>query len=456
MSKPLSVPDPKGTFQMKASHNLAAVSMTFDEDNLVPNAGLVAPGLLAQRLGVAETVRQRVRLDPGRPGAANSAAKAVTVLGGMLAGADSIDDLDVLRAGAAPQLFNNVRAPSTIGTWLRGFDWGNVRQLDAVSRQTLARAWAAGLGPADLAGPLTIDVDSSICQTHGLAKQGAKFGYTGVRGYHPLIATVAATGEVAHTRMRGGNAGSARGAGSFVRETISRVRDAGATGELTVRGDSAFYGRKVLWACRDADVRFSVTIRMNTRLRAAIQAIDDDAWTPIPYWIDGGADVAEVAYTCFAGREQIDVRLIVRRVRPTPGSQLALDVAFDHHAMVTDRTGDTLQLEADHRRHAQVELVIRDLKDGPLAHCPSGNFAANAAWVTLAALAHNLGRWTLTAAGTDFEPATVGSLRRKLVAMPARLVISGRRRRLRAPTHWPWRERLNAALTAVAAIPAPT
>lgn len=446
----------EGTFQVKASHSLAAVAINFDEDNLVPNAGLLVPGLLAQRLGIAEAVQQRVRLDRDRPGAANSGAKAVTVLGGMLAGADSIDDLDVLRAGAASELFDDIRAPSTIGTWLRAFSWANVRQLDAVGRQVMARAWAAGLGPPDLAKALTIDVDSSICQAYGVDKQGCRFGYTKTRGYHPLIATVAQTGEVAHTRMRGGNAGSARGAATFLRETIARVRDAGATGELVVRADSAFYSKGVLWACRDADVRFSVTIRASKRLREAIEAIGDDAWTPIPYWIDGGADVAEAAYTCFSGNKKMTVRLIVRRVRPTPGSQLALDVVFDYHALVTDRTGDMLTLEADHRAHAQVELVIRDLKDGPLAHCPSGRFAANAAWVTLAALAHNLGRWTLAAAGTDFDTATVGSLRRKLIAMPARLVTSGRRRWLRAPTNWKWRDRLDAALTVIATIPAPT
>ncbi|MGI9017254.1 MAG: IS1380 family transposase [Euzebya sp.] len=441
---------------MKALHNLAAVAMTFDEDNLVANAGLLAPALLAQRLGIAETVTERLRLDRDRPGAANSGAKVITVLGGMLAGADCIDDLDVLRAGATPELFDDLRAPSTIGTWLRAFKWSNVRELDAVTRQIMVRAWAAGLGPPDLTGPLMIDVDSSICPAYGPAKQGCRFGYTKVRGYHPLIATVAATGEVAHTRMRGGNAGSARGAGTFVAETISRVRDAGATGQLTLRADSAFYAKTVLWACRNTDVRFSVTIRSNARLRKAIAAIPEDGWTPIPYWIEGGADVAEVPYTCFSGKQAMDVRLIVRRVRPTPGSQLALDVVFDYHAMVTDRTGEMLELEADHRAHAQVELVIRDLKDGPLAHCPSGKFAANAAWVTLAALAHNLGRWTLAAAGPDFQPATVGSLRRKLIAMPARLVASGRRRWLRAPTNWPWQDRLAAALTTITAIPAPT
>jgi hypothetical protein len=427
----------------------------FDEDNLVANAGLVAPALLAQRLNVAEVMDRRVRLDPGRPGAANSGAKALTVLGAMLAGGDSIEDVDLLRAGAASELFDDTRAPSTIGTWLRAFRWANVRELDAVCRETLMAGWAAGLGPADLTAPLTIDIDSTVCRAYGVKKQGCAFGYTKVRGYHPQLATVAQTGEVAHVRMRGGNAASARGAGSFVTETIHRVRAAGASGPLIVRADSAFYSKTVLWACRKAGVRFSVTVRLDTKIRKAIDAIPDDAWTPIDYWLDGGADVAEVPFTCFSGKQVLDVRLIVRRVRPTPGSQLALDVVFDYHALVTDRPGSALTLEADHRAHAQVELVIRDLKDGPLAHLPSGRFPANAAWAALATLAHNLGRWTLRAAGADWADATVGSLRRKLVAMPARLVSSGRRRWLRAPRHWPWRPALRRALAVISAIPAP-
>lgn len=439
---------------MKASHNLGTVAVSFDEDNLVPNAGLVAPALLAERLGIADLVERRVRLAKGA-GAANCGAKALTVLGGMLAGGDSIDDVDVLRAGAAAKVFDDTRAPSTIGTWLRAFRWSNIRELDAVSRETLRRAWTAGLGPADLAAPLTIDLDSTVCQAYGRKKQGCRFGYTKVRGYHPLLATLAQTGEVVHSRMRGGNAGSARGATSFAVETISRVRDAGATGPLTVRADSAFYSKSLLWALRKADVRFSVTVRMNKSIRAAIDAIPDEAWTPIPYWLEGGADVAEVAYTCFSGRHKLDVRLIVRRVRPTPGSQLALDVVFDYHALVTDRDGTTLALEADHRAHAQVELVIRDLKDGPLAHFPSGKFAANGAWLALAVLAHNLGRWTLTAAGPDFDAATVGTLRRQVITMPARLVSSGRRQRLRAPTNWPWGDAVVGLLARLREIPAP-
>jgi len=442
---------------MRSSHNLAGIETRFDEDNLVANAGLLAPGALAQKLGVAELVDEHLRLPADAAGRANGGTKAMTVIGAMLAGGDSIDDVDVLRAGAGGELFDQMRAPSTIGTWLRGFIWASVRMLDAVSRQVLARAWAAGLGP-DLDADLTVDFDSTICRVYGTAKQGARFGYTKVRGYHPLLATLAGTGEVLHARMRGGNAGAARGAGSFVRETISRIRHAGATGSLTFRADSAFYSRAFVTACRDHDVAFSVTVKSNiTAIQRAIATIPDDAWAPIPYWLDGGADVAETTYTAFRNtNDQVTLRLLVRRVRPTPGSQLALDVVFAYHAILTDRHQPMLALEADHRAHAVVELAIRDLKAGGLAHVPSGIFTANAAWLALTVLAHNLARWTLAAAGEGWRQATTETLRTKLVSMPARLVHGSRRLRLRAPTNWPWRQAFENALIRIAAIPAPT
>ena len=441
---------------MRSSHTLTGIETTFDEGNLVANAGLLAPGALAQKLGVAELVDAHLRLPADAVGRAGGGTKAMTVIGAMLAGGDSIADIDILRAGAGGELFDQGRAPSTIGTWLRGFTWASVRMLDRVSRRVLARAWQAGLGP-DLDADLTVDFDSTICEVYGTAKQGARFGYTGVRGYHPLLATVPGTGEVAHARMRGGNAGAARGAGSFVRETIGRIRGAGAAGKLTFRADSAFYSRAFITACQDHDVAFSVTVENNTAIRRAIGQIDDEAWTPIPYWLDGGADVAETTYTAFKGtKDQTELRLIVRRVRPTPGSQLALDVVFDYHAILTDRHGETLELEADHRAHAAVELAIRDLKAGGLAHVPSGIFTANAAWLALAVLAHNLGRWTLATAGERWSNATTETLRTKLVTMPARLVHSARRLKLRAPTNWPWREAFQASIARIAAIPAPT
>src|SRR5918998_504067 len=328
---------------MRSSHKLDRVVVSFDEDNLVPNAGLVAPAELAQKLGVGELVDERVRLTG--PGKANSGIKALTVVGAMLAGGDSIDDTDVLRAGAVPKVFDQTRAPSTIGTWLRCFTWAAVRMLDAVLRVVLGRAWAAGLGP-DLAAPLTIDCDSTICETYGTKKQGGVFGHTMVRGYHPMVSSCAQTQEVLHARMRGGNAHSARGAAGFIRETIARVRAAGARGPLTVRADSAFYSKGFLWACREADARFSVTVKMNPSIRRAIDGIPDDAWTKIPYWLEGGADVAEVPYRCFAGRHALKVRLIVRRVRRLAGADPP-----GVHPRALDPAGRRRRVGHRHHRH---------------------------------------------------------------------------------------------------------
>jgi hypothetical protein len=342
-----------------------------------------------------------------------------------------------VRAGATGEVFDDVRAPSTIGTWLRLFVWAAVRQLDRVTRELLARAWAAGLGP-DLDADLTIDIDSTVCETYGLAKQGAtRFSYQHTRGYHPLVASLADTGELLHARLRGGNAAS------------------GARGRLTLRADSGFYAGAVVSACRRAQVAFSVTARKDAAVRRAIDAIGEAGWTPIPYWIDGGADVAETAYTAFKGsRHEVTCRLIVRRVRPTPGSQLALDVVFDYHAILTDRDGPLLAVEADHRRHAVVEHTIADLKGhAGLAHLPSGRFAANAAWLGLIGIAYNLARWTAAAAG--FGRITTATLRRTVIATPARIVHRARRLRLRLPTGWPWAEAVEDALGVFARIPAP-
>lgn len=428
--------------------------MSFTEKNLVPNAGLLPAAALAQRIGLGELVDQRLRLAQH---GANGGAKALTVIGSMLAQGDSIDDTAVLRAGAVGGLFDATRAPSTIGSWLRAHKWSNVRQLDAVSRELLARLWSAGAGPGDLAGPLTIDLDSSIVPVYGRAKQGAAFGYTRVRGYHPQFATCASTGMVLFSRLRGGSAGAARGAKSFLTETVSRVRDAGATGQLTVRADSAFYSRAVLGTAVKLGVEFSVTARQDKKIRAAIEAIDEQAWTPIPYWLStpevSGADVAETSYTCFAGTEPIKVRLVVRRVRPTPGSQLALFTTWDYHAFVTNRPGELVEVEADHRRHAVVEQRIAELKSAGLAHLPSGKFMANAAWLALAVMAHNLARAVGRLAGDDLAKATMNTLQRTIFTVPGRMVTSGRRRHLRLPASWPWANAIDRALTTIAAIP---
>lgn len=316
---------------MRSAHTLDRLDVAFDGSQLVGDAGLLLPATLAQHLGLKALVEES--LDLGKaPGAPNPGDKLLTLVASALAGGDCIDDAAVLRAAGTDQVIGvRVKAPSTLGTFLRSFRWGHARQLDRVSGVLLGRAWAAGAGPGS--APFTIDLDSTICETYGLAKEGAvHHGYTHVRGYHPLLAVAAGTGDVLMARLREGRANTARGAAHFLRETIGRVRRAGATGELTMRADSGFYAHDVVATCRTMDVRFSITARFHGhKLRRLIEAIPESDWSPIPYWIDGGADVAEISYTPLAaGPDARPVRLIVRRVRPTPGSQLALFTLYDY------------------------------------------------------------------------------------------------------------------------------
>jgi hypothetical protein len=438
---------------MRSSHTLDRVATAFDDDRLVPDAGLILPATLAHRLGLKRLVDQHLRLGT-RPGSANVGDRILTLVMSALAGGDHIDHANALRAGGTGRVLGfRVKAGSTLGTFLRAFRWGHVRQLDRVSRELLRAAWQAGAGPGG--DPLTIDLDSTICETYGLKKQGAlHHGYTHVRGYHPLLAVAAGTGDVLMARLREGRANSGRSAGHFLRETVSRVRHAGATGQITMRADSGFYSHSVVAMCRRLKVRYSITIRQHRSVRRLIEAIPEEAWAPIPCWIEGGADVAETVYTPFRGeKDAVPVRLIVRRVRPTPGSQLALFTTYDLHAFITDREGDTLTLEADHRRHAEVENAIRDLKEGVgLNHLPSGRFAANGAWLAVAVMAHDLSHWT-TRIGLGEGIVTTRSLRRQLFGLPGRLTRSARIVTLHLPARWPWAERFQFALARLRAIP---
>ena len=432
------------------------IQVAFDDHRLVANAGLMLPATLARRLGLPQLVDRHLDLGDA-PGRANTGDKLMTLVASALAGGDCIDDADVLRAGGTARVLGCVvKAPSTLGTFLRSFRWGHVRQLDRVSRQLLAQAWAAGAGPGDK--PLTIDLDSTICETYGLAKEGARrHGYTGQRGYHPLLAVAAGTGDVLMARLRESRANTARGAAHFLRETVGRVRHAGAKGQLTVRADSGFYTHGIVAVCRKQKVRFSITIRQRQSLRNLIEAIPEDAWTPIPYWMDGAAAVAETTYTPFQSEpDAAPVRLIVRRVKPAPGSQLALFATYDYHAFITDRDGDTLELEADHRRHAEIENAIRDLKYGVgLNHLPSGRFAANAAWLAFQVMAHNLARWTARI-GLGEQLVTTKTLRRRLFSLAGRLTRKARRLTLHLPRRWPWEAQYSSALARLHALPLPS
>ncbi len=428
---------------MQSSHALDRTEITFDDTHAVANAGLVLTTTLAERLGLEGLVNEMVDLGD-HPGAASPGRKVMTLVQSMVAGGDSIDDAEVLRSGATEAVLSHrVMAPSTLGTFLRSFTFGHVRQLDRVTEAVLARAWAEGAGPGDR--PMTIDVDSTICEVHGHRKQGAAYGHTRQLGLHPLLATRAETGEVLHVRQRKGSANTARGAVRFMGEVVARARRAGATGNLTVRADSGFWSDKLIGCCKRLHVAFSITVRQIPQVKQAIVSIAEQDWCDIDYTHGGVAQVAETTYK--------GDRLIVRRTRLV-GPQAELWPDWRYHGFITDRAGDAVSLDADHRHHAVIELAIRDLKEGAgLNHCPSGRFFANAAWLVLASLAHNLLRWTASLGLGIDGPVVAKTIRRRFVAVGGRLTRSARRFRLHLPARWPWREAFMTALGRLRALP---
>jgi hypothetical protein len=454
---------------MQLSHASGDVSAVFDDPNLVSCAGLAPVVALAQRCGLAERVADKLTL-PSK-GGANAHVKVPALVAGMVAGADCIDDMDLLRHGGMDRLFGGVRAPSTMGTFLRTFSFGHVRQLDSVAASLLVEL--AGGTPL-LAGAdqvAFVDVDDTVRATHGYAKQGAGFGYSGVKGLNALLATVStplSRPVIAATRLRAGNTNSVRGAARLVADALTTAKACGAGGRhgkglIVLRADSAFYGHDVIAAARRAGARFSVTARMNPTVSKAISSITDDAWTAISYpnavWdhdeqrLISDAEIAEIEFTAFTSRrksEHVTGRLIVRRVkRLNPGvrsqatkamtdQQQELFAAYRYHAVFTDSPLTLVQAEKTHREHAIVEQVFADFKAGPLAHLPSGSFAANSAWLVLAAMAFNLTRAAGCLASTLHARATTGTIRAQLINVPTRLAHSARKQTLHLPQRWPW------------------
>ena len=435
----------------RVSHSIDRIDATFDDPNLVANAGLLAFATLSQRLGLEALIDSMVRL-VGRVGGARPGRKVLTLVHAIIAGASHIDHVDVLRAGSTDKVVGHrVMAPSTIGTFLRSFTFGHVRQLEAVIGRAVERAWALGAGPGDR--PLVIDIDSTICEVAGKLKGGASYGYTKVLGYHPILATRADTGEVLHARMRKGAANTQRGARRFIDELVARVRRAGATGELTMRFDAGFWSNDTIAVLNRHNVRYTMAVRAGHRsIAAAIASIDGDGWVDIDYTPGGHAQVAECAYTTGSGKHRVTRRLIVRRTRLIETTQQRLFPDWRHHAFLTDLDGDAVDIDRFHRQHAVVELAIRDLKEGAgLEHVPSGNFHANSAWLQTAVLAHNLIRWT-TMLGSirDAEQLIVArTVRTRHLAIPGRLVNRSGRPLLRLPTNWPWKRAFTKALTAL-------
>jgi hypothetical protein len=424
---------------------LDQVRVAFDDERVVSDAGIALAATLAQRLGIEGLVDRFVLLRPGRPGARNAGRKVMSLVYAMALGADSIDDCDVLRSGRTRRLLGGwVAAPSTLGTFLRAFTFGHVRQLDRVLGETLTRAWRAGAGPG--AERLVVDVDSFIGEVHGHQKQGASFGYTKQRGYHPILASRADSGEVLHVRLRKGSANTQRGIVRFTDELIARIARAGATGVKLLRADSGFWNTKVFARLEKAGWAYSIGVRMTRPVAAFVEQIPETAWTAIDDYPESGE--AQIAETALGGR-----RLIVRRVR-TLGLQEELFPVWQHYPFVTNRGEEITLVEAEHRQHAVVELVIRDLKDQALEHFPSGQFNANAAWTVIACLAHNLLRWTelLGLPGRTIRAAR--TLRRRLLTLPGRLTTHAGRWTLHLPARWPWQQDFSEALARIRALPA--
>lgn len=442
---------------MQSSHAASRLSASFSDPNLVASAGLVPLVRLAERCELAVLIRRHVNLKAST--GANPAGKAITLVAAMRAGAHCINDVDMLRTGGTHRLFGGIYAPSTLGSFLRAFTHGHVRQLQAATRRFTANLIPhAGLIPPGQ--PLVfLDIDSKVKQVYGPAKQGASFGYTKVRGLHFQVVTASTPSSrpvVVATRLRKGAAGSGKGAESLIAEAIRAVRESGFTGMILVRADSAFFSAKVVKAIRAAKAQFSITVGNTKRIRAALAALPESAWTPIKYrdavwdqdeqrWISE-AEIAEIAYTAFTSKGKdlhVTARLIVRRVKrlnpkTVPEGQGELFAAYRHHAFLTDSPLILAQAEPMHRAHAIIEQVFADLNNGPLAHLPSGKFNANAAWLTLAAVAYNLTRAAGTLASVFHAKATGATIRRTLINVPARIASSARRIRLHLPEHWPW------------------
>jgi hypothetical protein len=452
------------------------VRAAFDDRNLVSCAGLVPVMRLADQAGLYDAVTDRVRLPTDK--GANPAGKLATIVAGMLAGADSIDDLNIARHGGMPSLFTGVYAPSTLGSFFRTFTHGHVRQLQAAARDTLIGL--AGRVPLlESAEVLTfVDIDSMLRRVYGKQKQGIGFGHAKVggynvwlRGYNPLITTICtplSAPVIAATRLRSGNAGSARGSASQIAEAITTARSCGATGEIVVRADSAFYTKTVITTCRRRDVRFSVTTRIDAKIRTACESISEQQWIDIKYpqavfdedtgsWISD-AQIAETTYTAFAGtRHAVTARLIVRRIRRDDPAQIPgqgeLVAQYRYHAVFTDSPFTLVQAEAQHRGHAIIEQINADLIAGPLAHLPSGRFSANDAWLTCAAIAHNLTRAVGHMAAGAYRTARPATIRTRIINVAARIAHRARTIGLHLPEHWPWQAAFDNLFTAVATTP---
>ncbi|HEY8826394.1 MAG TPA: IS1380 family transposase, partial [Jatrophihabitantaceae bacterium] len=451
---------------MKLSHAWSRATPMFDDENLVSCAGLVPVMALGEQTGLSQLIAAKVSITSPRVASAgvNPAGKITSIIAGMAAGADCIDDVDVIRAGGMPRLFGGVYAPATVGQLLREFTHGHTRQLASAARAHLVALARRTDCLAGIGDRCFVDIDSLLRPVYGHAKQGASFGHTKIasrqvlrKGLSPLatvISTEQAAPMVAGIRLRAGKAGSGRGAGSMVTEAINTARAAGAGGEVLVRGDSAYGTSAVIGAALKAGVRFSLVLTKNPAVNRAIGSIEEKAWTPVHYpgavldpdtgQLISDAEVAEIGYTAFAStRHAVTARLIVRRVKDRVHGDELFPV-WRYHPFFTNSVESTTDADITHRRHAIIETVFADLIDGPLAHLPSGRFAANSAWAICASITHNLLRAAGTLAGQHHAVARGATLRTRIVNIPAPLARPQRRAMLHLPAHWPWKDAWNS------------
>lgn len=446
---------------MLVSHTRAAVSVSFDEENLVSPAGLVPVMRLARDAGLHTLADEWVKI-PTHKGA-NAGLKVAALVAGMVAGADSIDDMAVLRHGGMKKAFTGCYAPSTLGSFLRSFTFGHVKQLDAVASRfliNLART-APLFGAQSGEHFLFIDVDDTIIEVHGYAKQGSGYGYSKVRGLNAVLATASREDTapvIIAQRLRKGAANSARGANKFVTEALGTLKRTKTPGPVVCRFDSAYYGHPTVSAALAGGAEVTVTVPMNKAVKRSITQIPEEAWTPIKYtnavydedaqaWVSV-AEVAEIEFTAFTGRkkaERVPGRLVVRRIpelnpKAAQGQPTLFDTYRFHSFFTTidAATLDAVAADKVHRKHARIEQVNADLKDSALAHLPSGKFAANSAWLVAAVMAYNLTRTAGILAAGQFTKARTGTIRRKIINIPTRIASSARRQQFHLPQSWPW------------------
>ena len=473
---------------MLFNHTPAAVSHSFDDTNLTATTGLVPIMALAQNAGLLDLADDRLTVSTtGADKGANPAAKLATVIGGMAAGADSIDDMNLIRHGGMTHLFDRVYAPSTLGSFLRSFTFGHVRQLDAISSRFLANLnQHIPLLPTSQetaqSSTVFIDIDDTVIDVHSARKQGAGFGYQGSRGLNAILATASTSNSnqlIVGQRLRKGSTSSARGAGKFVSDALATTTRIGSGLPVLVRADSAYYSSAVTKAAQDAGADVSITVRMDKKVKAAIATINDDAWTGIAYpdaiydedsgaWISK-AEVAEVPFTAFTSKKkslQATGRLVVRRIpelnetKRVAGQDPLFDL-FRYHAFFTTIDYDhfaTVAADQVHRKHAIIEQINAELKNGALAHMPSGVFNANAAWLGAAAITHNLLRAAAGLSGGRVSKVRAQTLRTRIIGVPARIAHRARKLVLHLPDAWPWAKEISRLWQAVLGPPrtAPT